>query len=843
MKCPECATKNRNNAKFCDECGFNFAASPRTTLKKDSSTPGFEGERKQATVMFSDLSGYTTMTEKLDPEEVKNLMGDIFKKAEGVVKKYGGTVERFFGDEVMILFGVPKAHEDDPVRAVHTALEIHKLVDELSPAFEKAHQAPLRMHTGINTGLVITGDEYIGKGRHGLTGDTINLAKRLTSLAAPGEIIMGPETHQIAQHHFSFETLPAVQVKGKQKAVQPFKVDGTIIDTGKTKQLKGVRADLIGRTNQLLQFSDAATRLKTGQGSIIYLKGTAGSGKSRLVEEFKVTTSLLWLEGFTYPYTKSTPYFPIISLFNHAMDLKENDSPGTLKKKIEKSIHNLIGDSKNIVPYIGELYSLDYHEISNVSPEFYKSKLFDAILVVVNAIALKTPTIICLEDLHWADPSSLELIRFITGRIEAPLIILVITRPVIELFSESDIEEMQLDYSEILIDDLNTTDAKTMVKSLLQSDDIPEELERFVENKAQGNPFYLEEIINSLIESGTLQAHENHWKVSGQISEAQISGSIHNVISSRIDRLEKESRKIIQEASVIGRSFYYKVIDHITETRKDIQHCLESLENLDLIKSRQATIDLEYIFKHALTQEVVYKGLLKAQRKVIHEKIGNVIEEVFQDRLPEFYETLAHHFSQGGSTLKAVNYLVKSGEKSLKRYSVDEAHNYFTQGYDLISSIPDPSPEIEDMTLDLINKWGLVFYYRGTFKDLETLLLSNVHLTEGKKPSEIVGVFLAWQGFVLEYREQFEKSEKYLKKALDIGEQLRSNKVIGYACAWLSFVSGELGKFDKGIEYGQRGYEIAKKLNSDPYITFKSLGGDGMEFFLDGTCSRRSKEK
>ncbi len=201
MKCPNCSNNYPKDSRFCNECGINLADDHLP--QKADVLPDFQkGERKHATVMFSDLSGYTAMTEKLDPEEVKNLMGDIFKKAEGIVNKYGGTVERFFGDEVMVLFGVPKAHEDDPIRAIHAALEIHKLVENLSPAFEKAHHTPLKMHTGINTGLVITGDEYIGKGRHGLTGDTINLAKRLTSLANPGDIIIGPDTHQIAQHHF-----------------------------------------------------------------------------------------------------------------------------------------------------------------------------------------------------------------------------------------------------------------------------------------------------------------------------------------------------------------------------------------------------------------------------------------------------------------------------------------------------------------------------------------------------------------------------------------------------------------------------------------------------------------
>ncbi len=841
MNCPQCRSKNPADANFCMKCATPLNSERRDQTATPEKQP-MEGERKHATVMFSDLSGYTAMTEKLDPEEVKSLMGGIFKKAEGIVEKYGGTVERFFGDEVMVLFGVPKAHEDDPVRAIHAALEIHQLVENLSPAFEKAHQTPLKMHTGINTGLIITGDEYIGKGRHGLTGDTINLAKRLTSLAAPGEIIVGPDTHWNAKRMFSFDTLDPVRVKGKKDAIQPFKINDTKTRVPQTKQLKGVRADLIGRTRQLLQFGDAVSRLKAGKGSLVCVTGHAGSGKSRLKEEFKNTTSLVWLEGFTYPYTQNTPYYPIISLFNHAMNLNEDDSPQTLKSKIDKSINSLVRDNDQIIPFIGTLYSLDYPQIAAVSPEYYKSKLFEAIFTVLSALADRTPTIICLEDLHWADPSSLELIRYIIEKIDVPILILTITRPVIKLFSESLIKKTSLEYLDITIDDLNTADAKAMVKSLLKTDQIPSGLEDFVENKAQGNPFYLEEIINSLKESGALSQQQNRWELTGEITESRISSSIHGVISARVDRLEEASRKIIQEASVIGRSFYYKIINHITETQKDIQYCLKTLENLDLIKSRQTSIDLEYVFKHALTQEVVYKGLLKTQRQLIHEKIGTVIEEIFHDRLPEFYETLAHHFSKGTSLIKAADYMVKSGEKSLKRYSLDESHDYFQQGYNLLVDTEPKTNDINQRIIDLLNRWAYVFYFKGECKALESQMFSHAHIADSIEDLETKGMFYTWFGFSLEFRAIYRGAEEYLNKALDIGKQTGSKKVMAHAYTWLSWVYSDLGQFAKGIECGHKARELADGYPEAPYVMFKSTGGICWNYFFMGHASRLIKK-
>jgi class 3 adenylate cyclase/tetratricopeptide (TPR) repeat protein len=793
------------------------------------------------------------MTEKMDPEDVKILMEDIFEQSGKIVEKYEGTVDSFFGDEILVLFGIPKVHEDDPVRAVHAAIEIHDFVEEFSKEFEKTHNTNLSMHTGIDTGLVITGDKFIGKGRQGLAGDTINLASRLTKLAKPGEIIIGADTYKNAKNHFSFESCDPVAIKGKKDPVQTFKLIDTQTRMKRTRQLHGVRADLIGRDRELMEFGDAVKALKSGKGSIYCLYGFAGSGKSRLVEEFKATTSVQWFEGYTYPYTKNTPYFPIMTLFNHAMDLSEEDSQKTLKSKIEKSLGSLIKDSKDVIPYIGVLYSLNYPEIESVSPEFFKTKLFDAILRVISAISQTQPTIICIEDLHWADRSSLELIRFIHSKIEAPVLFLYITRPIIEIFSESQIDQInqtKLKYHEIRIEDLSTSDSKTMVQSLLNTKQIPKKLETFIEKKTQGNPFYLEEIINSLIESNVLKKdNKGRWQLLRKITESDISSSIHGVISARVDRLETDSRRILQEASVIGRSFYYEIINKISETKKDINTCLETLEGLDLIKTAasnradkdQTKIDLEYIFKHALTQEVVYNGLLKAQRKVIHEKIGTVIEQIFHDRLPEFYETLAHHFLKGSSTLKAVDYLIKSGDKSLKRYSLDESHDYFQQAFDLLDTLPEKTAQTDEIMIDLLTRWAMVFYYYGTFYNFGKLLSSQEHLINNMEDNEIKGMFIGWQGYGLEFIGEYVKAEALLQKALDIGISINNKKVIGYACTWLAWVCGDLGNFKKGIEYGTKANEIAKKNSQDHYLYFKSLGGIGWNYFWMGFASEGIK--
>lgn len=834
MQCPKCSFQNPENAKFCMECGHRFSLSTQENQKEYA----IKGERKQATVLFSDLSGYTAMTEKMDPEDVKNLMEDIFEKAGKIVEKYEGTVDSFFGDEILILFGVPKTNEDDSIRAIHTAIEIHKLVADFSPEFEKRNNCKLSMHSGINSGLVITGDKFIGKGRQGLAGDTINLASRLTSIAKPGEIVVGQDTFKIAENHFYFESCDPVQVKGKKNPVQTYKVIDATKKPVRTKQLHGVRAELIGRDKELSKFNQTVNDLKKGKGSVLCLYGFAGTGKSRLIEEFKLITNVQWFEGYSYPYTKNIPYFPLLALFDDIFSIKEEDSQKTIKTKIEESINNIIKDAQTIIPYIDTLYSLSYPEVENVSPEFWKSKLLNSVLEVLLAISKEKPIILCIEDLHWADPSFIELIQFIHSEIDLPILFLYVSRPIIQIFSSSQIEQMETGYQEVKIADLSISDSQAMVKSLLNSDDIPLGLKDFIETKTQGNPFYLEEIINSLIESRVLLKNKDTWVLQKEITSSDVSSSIHGVISARVDRLEIESKRILQEASVIGRSFYYEIINKITEIKKDVNQCLKNLEGLDLIKSSESKIDLEYIFKHALTQEVVYKGLLKAERQVIHERIGIVIEEVFKDRLPEFYETLAHHFSKGKSNLKAVDYLMKSGDKSTKRYSIEEAHQYFQKAFDFLNKIPEKTQKVNELLLDLVNRWALVFYYKGDFINFGKLMSSQEYLIESTIDKAKVGMFYAWQGNIFWMTGQLLKAQEYLLKAEKIGIEINNKNIIGYACSWYTWLCAELGLFEKSTEYGLKTIEIGKELKEDPYIYFKSLGGLGCSFFYQGYSSK-----
>ncbi|MCX5851159.1 MAG: AAA family ATPase [Deltaproteobacteria bacterium] len=846
--CPNCQAENPPDDKFCGDCGYDLSV-PATKVPqppKEETHPTIlitDHERKYVTVLFSDLSGYTAMTEKLDPEEVKEIMGRIFGEIAQVVVKYEGFIEKFVGDAILALFGVPKTHEDDPVRAIRAAREIHELVRRMSPPLEKRIGRSLYMHTGINTGLVVTGELNLEKGTHGVLGDTINMASRLSGLAKTDEIIVGLETHHQAEGYFNFETIEPAKVKGKEEDILTYKVLSPKEAPTKTHRLSGVRAELIGRRVEMRQLKEAVDNLKQGRSSIFSIVGDPGTGKSRLVEEFRNSLDLAatqWREGHAYAYSQNIPYFPLIDLLNRAWQIKEGDPPEQVRQKVEKGTKALIADREELVPYMGSLYSLPYPETEQVGPETWKARLHEAMQLIVTNLCKRAPTIVCIEDLHWADPSSIELLKNILTDLKFPVLFICIYRPSFSLFTSHLISSLRT-YQEIRLQDLSSSESQDMVESLLKTKDIPADLRKFIQDKVEGNPFYLEEAINALIESDVLVQEENIWKLTKPITEANIPYTVQGIISARLDRLERETKRILQEASVIGRSFLYDILRRITELKEHVDRSLNGLERLDLIRTRTLQPDLEYIFKHALTQEVVYNGILRKERQHIHEKIAQVMEELFHDRLPEFYETLAYHFRQGRSIIKAVDYLMKAAEKSFSRYAVDEAHEYYREAFDLLTSKSDKSKEENKLLVDLLLDWAVVYYHRGIYNELLDLFQKHKNLAISLEDNARLGMFYNWMGGALNRLERLRESYQYLSKALEIGKELGDEKITGYAYGWLIYTCADLGRLDEAVEFGEK-VKALDVYKSDKELFRLSTVAMGGTYFFRGEGRKAHEE-
>jgi class 3 adenylate cyclase/tetratricopeptide (TPR) repeat protein len=849
IKCSHCGATNPAKAKFCMECAHNLQSPPATqpasiveasvadTGNRTQAHQFVEGERKHVTVLFSDLSGYTAMSEKLDPEEVKEIVYRIFGQIKSVITKYEGFIEKFAGDAVMAIFGVPRAHEDDPVRAIKAAGEIHDLVDDISPGLAAKIGRPLSMHTGINTGLVVTGEINPDNGTHGVSGDTLNVASRLSDLAESGEILVGQATFRGCEGYFTFESLKPTMVKGKQERVPIYRLlsakDAPVI----TRRASGLTSALVGRNAELAQLQGAFGRLEEGRGTILSIVGDAGTGKSRLVEEFRSSldlTKIQWLQGHAYGYSQSMPYFPLIDLLNRTLQIEEGDPPDEVRHKIESGIELLAEDRKDIAPYIGRLYALDYPELAQITPENWKSNLQSAVRTVLSHLTRTRPTIVCLEDLQWSDPSTLELLRFLLSDINDPALFLCTYRLPFSIFTSHQLAGLGKFYQEIKLKDLSASEAQVMVQSMLKTKNIPTALQKFIQEKLEGNPFYMEEVINALIESESLIRENGGWKLARPIDELKVSSNLYGVISGRLDRLEKEAKRILQEASVIGRTFLYEILKRVSELKGSIDRCLSSLERLDLIRARALQPDLEYFFKHAMTQEVVYNGLLKKERRDIHERVGLVMEQIFHERLPELYETLAYHFKQGHSVPKAIAYLVKSGEKSLERYSVEEAHQFYQQAFEILTAKTEKSKEEEIILIDLLNSWGYVYYYLGDFRAFTALFAANRNLAESLGDDERLGMFYVWIGIADSMSGRAKDAYEYLVKAKNLGEKCGNLKIEGYACTWLAWVCAELGLYDEGTRHGERAQQIAKDFPADQYLFFKSLAGLGFVYSFMG---------
>ena len=524
---------------FCGKCGaiLHDARPDLKPLPEQTKTRLIsEPERKHVTALFSDLSGYTAMTEKLDPEQVKEITGRIFTGVKQTVAKYEGFIERVMGDGCLAFFGVPQAHEDDPIRAIYAAKEIHDLVKSMSPQYQEKLGAPLKMHTGINTGLVVTADVDPEEGTHGVAGDAVNVASRLSSLANPGEILVGHDTRVRAEGFFAFEDLGFRKVKGKTEAIQIFRVSKAKGYRGGVRFDRHVTSEMVGRDKELDRLEFQVMKAINGEGSVVNVIGEAGIGKSRLIAELKkrdVMRRVTLLEGRAISIGKNLSFHPITDLLKQWARIADGDPEGGAFNKLEKAIRQVHPEETHeILPFVATLMGMKltgrYSErVKGIEGEALEKLIVKNVKELVIKGAELRPTVVVMEDFHWADTSSMELLERLYRLTEKHRIAFInVFRPGYFETDDGKIakigQRLPISYVEIEIQPLDNNNSETLIDNMLAIKGLPYAVKHKIIERAGGNPFFIEEVVRSLIDEGAVVKRNGGFEVTEKIERVVI---------------------------------------------------------------------------------------------------------------------------------------------------------------------------------------------------------------------------------------------------------------------------------------------------------------------------------
>lgn len=784
VACLACGRPTLGTQRFCDDCAAPLSEPPATP---GSYTPqhlaeqvlvsrsAFEGEKKVITVLFADVVGSSALGQRLDPEAFHAIMVGCLKILTRIVHRYEGTVNQYLGDGIMALFGAPVAHEDHAVRALRAALAIQENLLAYEADVQRRWQVPFKMRQGVNSGTVVVGS--IGDNQrtdYTAVGDTTNLAARLQQSAAPGAIWVAEATHRLGGNGFVWNRLEPGKLRGREGSVVAFELVGERRPLPSKFDESGGRAltPLVARDSELQRLFAAWAQARTGQGKVVSIVGEAGLGKTRLLHEFKQRVasdrSSVVCEGSCFDHGETTAYLPFREILKTLFKLERVGSEEEAARGVASLVQELGLDPANVAPPLLNVLSYPVGDFRALRPELLRERTVAALRAVIAATAARRPLVLVIEDLHWIDQATEEVLRRLFDDVETlPMMLVLVFRPeymhdwhkrahhtLIELAklpTSSGAEMVRAVLNRphshrVALRRLSPDESATMVRQMLASEAIPVELEALVSQATDGIPLFIEELLLSLIEVGDLARRGDHWVLNTAPGALTLPDSLPGLLLARVDRLNDDLKELLQIASVVGRVFSSEVLAEASGRGHSVAAALNDLEDLELVYRQPDASRATYSFRHVLSQQAIYNSLLRSKQERYHEQVGRAIESLYSERLLEHCELLAHHYGKSANVDKGVEYLQRANQKAIRVGAMTDAQRHFERASELFRALPADTRNNRrrlELVLDQVFVALALFKYR----EYHELLRDHALLAENLGDPSLLGAFLARVGW------------------------------------------------------------------------------------------------
>ncbi|MGH7326113.1 MAG: AAA family ATPase [Candidatus Rokuibacteriota bacterium] len=834
MKCSQCEHDNPEESRFCNRCGRTLAdtgtdraasrfGAPETYTPKHlaekilTSKSALEGERKQVTVLFCDITESTVLAQRLGPEAMHTLLNHFFDLALGEVHRYEGTINQFLGDGFMALFGAPIAYEDHARRAVLAAWGIQRRLKEQRATLAPSGGGEFTVRMGLNTGTVVVGK--IGDNLrmdYTAVGDTTHLAARLQQLAEPEAILISEATLRSVRGFVRAETIDPLRVKGKTEPVIAYRLVGL---TPRRSPLEAVGerplSQFVGRDGELATLNDLLDKAQAGQGQIVGVVGEPGVGKSRLLYEFQRRLAgrrLTYLEGRCLSYGSAIPYLPVLDHLRGNCGIADLDPPAIVTERVRFALHE-VGMEAQAAPYLLHLFGVkaDPDPLAVLTPEALKARTFEALRQMALNGSRKRPLIFVVEDLHWTDRTSEQYFTTFAESLAAAAILLVTTyrpgyRP--PWIGKSHATELALH-------PLSSRDSLVVIQSVAATAPISDHDAQRILGKAEGNPFFLEELARAVSEHRDIAIPE----------------TVEAVLMARIDRLSPESKRLLQTAAVLGREVSRALLEAVWEGPVGLELHLSELIRLEFLYEATDGHETTYVFKHALTQEVAYEALLTPHRQALHAAAGRALEALHADWPEEAYDRLAYHYARTEETRKAIEYLTLVARRAARGHSHAEAATALRHALAHAGRLP--AERGDALVLDLVLRQVQSLNFLGRNREsLELLLAQRERLVRLGDPAQS-GRYHFSLGLTYNFLGDRDGSAENVQRALEEAETCGDDRAMGRACALLTLESYWSGRPQEGIERGRRAVTLLERTRQ-PYWLAQTHFYMAINYYLMG---------